>query len=302
MVRALSQLPQVCDCFSWHVTHCICRYQRMRIAAKVTTGFVCRFFKRKIYKNIKANVVCMSNCARRTIVRRPFMAAHLGLQHLKAHTKMRPLRQHLIAMRLAAACFKGPVFRYLYKRTSDAVKGISAVVKRCAPRQSLCARRNLILSLQARSRAHGVYVRYYVPLINAKKLKNVVRRCLVQAAYRRLLHAGLKLLPALVAVQDRISFTEKRKAVGVIQATRHLKSDRLAYLKCRRVHVWGCAACVRCVTVKCRSKFVAFAFVQGLDPKHPKNWTKVPNSPNFQTAACKRSAFSRFGSKCCPVS
>ena len=43
---------------------------------------------------------------------------------------------------------------------------------------------------------------------------------------------------------------------GAPQATRHLKSDRVAYLKCR-------------------SKFVAFVFVQGLDPKQPKNWTKV---------------------------
>ena len=80
----------------------------------------------------------MSNCARRTILRRPHMMAHLGLQHLKANARMQPLRQRLLDMRLAAACFKGPVFRYLYKRTSDAVKGISAVVKRSAPRHALC--------------------------------------------------------------------------------------------------------------------------------------------------------------------
>ena len=30
-----------------------------------------------------------------------------------------------------------------------------------------------------------------------------------------------------------------------------------------------------CVTSWRRSKFVAFAFVQGLDPKLSKNWTKV---------------------------
>ena len=82
----------------------------------------------------------MSNCARRTILRCPHITAHLGLQHLKAHARMQPLRQRLIDMRLAAACFKGPVFRYLYKRTNEAVKGISAVVKRSAPRQALCVR------------------------------------------------------------------------------------------------------------------------------------------------------------------
>ena len=36
-----------------------CRYQRMRAAAKASSSYICRFFKRKIYEKIKENVVTM---------------------------------------------------------------------------------------------------------------------------------------------------------------------------------------------------------------------------------------------------
>ncbi len=36
-----------------------CRYQRMRAAAKASSSYICRFFKRKIYQKIKENVVTM---------------------------------------------------------------------------------------------------------------------------------------------------------------------------------------------------------------------------------------------------
>jgi hypothetical protein len=207
----------------------------MRIAAKVATGIVARFFKRSIYQNIKANVVTMSNCCRRTIKRRPFMAAHLGLQHAKAHCKMEPLKQRLIAMRCASQCFKGPIFRYLFRRTNNAVKGISAVIQRCGPRQALSARLNLILRLQARVRARVAYVKFYVPLTMAKKLQRAVRCRKAQFEYRRVTSAGLRLRPFFLSLQNRIDFDQMKLAIQKIQSIRHFQRQRTAYVKCRQV-------------------------------------------------------------------
>ena len=205
----------------------------MRIAAKVATGIVSRFFKRRIYQNIKANVVCMSNCCRRTIVRRLFMLAHLGLQHAKAIIKMKPRRKHLIDMRDACQCFRGPIVHYLHKRYTNAVKGISSVVQRCGPRQALCCRRDLILNLQARVRARAAYFEFYVPLTMAKRLQRVIRRRKVQSSYITMIRGGAQLRLYAVALQDRINFDSKRKAVQVIQAVRHFQKHRISYVKCR---------------------------------------------------------------------
>ena len=163
------------------------------------------------------------------------MAAHLGLQHAKALLKMEPLRQHLIAMRLACQCCKGPVFRYLFSRYNNAVKGISAVIKRAGPRQALCSRRNLILSLQAHSRSRTAYVKFYIPLTMAKKLQRVVRRHKIQLEYRLTTNAGLRLRPFFLSLQNRIDYDDTKKAVGVIQAVRHFQKQRVAYVKCRQV-------------------------------------------------------------------
>ena len=255
----------------------------MRVAAKVATGIVCRFFKRKIYINIKANVVTMSNCCRRTILRRPLIAAHLGLQHAKAHAKMKALRQRFLDMRIACQCVKGPIFRYLFKRYSDAAKGVSAIIQRSGPRHALCARRSLILSLQAYSRMHEAFVKFYVPLTMAKKLQRAVRCRRVREDYRILISAGLRLRPVFMSLCNRISYADTKRAVGVIQAVRHFQKHRLAYVKCRQVaiHVPFSAESGHSswrklsLTEFLRSKFVAYAFVQGLDPKQPKNWTKV---------------------------
>jgi hypothetical protein len=209
----------------------------MRIAAKVATGIVCRFFKRQIYANIKSNVVTMSNCCRRTIFRRPFNAAHLGLQHAKAHTKMKALRQHFLDMRIACQCVKGPVFRYFFKRYSVAAKGVSAIIQRSGPRQAFCARLGLILSLQAYSRMRVAFVKFYVPLTMAKKLQRVVRRRRIRENYRKLISAGLRLRPVFMSLCNRVSYEEMKRAVGVIQAVRHFQKHRSAYVKCRRVAI-----------------------------------------------------------------
>jgi hypothetical protein len=162
------------------------------------------------------------------------MIAHLGLQHAKANTKMRPLQKHLMDMREGANCFKGPIYRYLYKRLSDAAKSISAIVKRSGPRQALCASRDLILSLQARVRARGAYLNFYVPLTMAKKLQRAVRRRRVQSSYITIIKAGLRLAPYVMTLQDRIDYENKKKAVQVIQAVRHFQKHRVSYVRCRR--------------------------------------------------------------------
>jgi hypothetical protein len=229
-VQMVSLYPQT---YSAVGSSTCCRFQRMRAAAKVTTSIISRFFKRNIYKNIKANVVTMSNCCRSTIMRRPFMAAHLGFQHAKAHLKMRPLQQRLIAMRQACQCFKGPIFHYLFARRNNAVKSVSAVIRRSGPRQAVCARRDLIISLQAYTRTRIAYVKFYIPLTMAKKLQRSVRRIRAQHDYRRVVGAGLRLRPYILCMQNRVNYEDIKRAVGVIQAVRHFQRQRISYVKCR---------------------------------------------------------------------
>ncbi len=214
----------------------------MRMAAKVSTGLISRFFKRGIYLNIKANVVCMSNCCRRTVLRRLFIIAHLGLQHAKAIIKTRPRRKQFIDMREAANCFKGPIYRYLHKRFNNAVKGISAIIMRCGPRQAICARLNLILCLQARVRGRGAYLNFYVPLTMAKRLQRVLRRRRVREGYIAVIKAGLRLTPYVMTLHDRINYEGKKKAVQAIQAVRHFQKQRVSYVKCRQA-TSRCSSC-----------------------------------------------------------
>jgi hypothetical protein len=215
----------------------------MRVAAKIATAIMSRYFKRRIYKNIKANVVCMSNCCRRTILRRPFIQAHLGLQHIKALARMRSFRQRLVDLRDACQCCRGPLLCFLYKRLRDAIKKISNVVKRSGVRQALCASRHLALVFQARARARAAYVDYYVPLTMAKRLQRVVRRQRAQADHRRILHARLQLHPFLRSLHDRFNYDRMKQALSVICSVRRFREQRISYVKCR---------CV-CVALTCQS-------------------------------------------------
>jgi hypothetical protein len=127
------------------------------------------------------------------------------------------------------------------------------------------------------------FVKFYIPLTMAKKLQRVVRRRRVREDYRKLISAGLRLRPVFMSLCNRMNYVDTKKAVGVIQAVRHFQKHRLAYVKCRQVtiHLQFSAESghsstrKRSLTKFLRSKFVAYAFVQGLDPKQQKNWTKV---------------------------